>query len=120
VSDPLERLEHELASLRPAPLPASVVEAIAEELADPSQRMRFADRCLLATMSAGSLAACVIVGLVAWQVVGSEPRGAGGPAPSVVAVQSAVHPSVPPAPATLGQYQQALARAGTAIPEVIR
>ena len=120
MTDPLERLEHELASLRPAPLPASVVDAIAEELAS-ARPLGWGDRCLLAALSAGSLAACVIVGLVAWQVVASEPRGTGGSSPSAVAVQPPIHPSAPlQPPATLGQYQQALARAGDAIPEVIR
>jgi hypothetical protein len=116
VSDPLERLEHELASLRPTPLPANVVNAIANELAA-RPGVRFADRCLLAAMGAGSLAACVIVGLVGWQIIGNDLRGATAP-PSVVAVQSPVQPSVPPA--TLRQYQQALARSSDAVPELLR
>ena len=116
MTDPLERLEHELASLRPAPLSASVVDAIADELAErPS--VRFADRCLLAVMGAGSLAACVIVGLVAWQVIANASHGA-SVSPSIVAVQSPVYPSAPPA--TLRQYQQALARSSDAVPELLR
>jgi hypothetical protein len=116
VIDPLERLEHELASLRPAPLSAKVVDAIADDLSAPST-VRFADRCLLAVMGAGSLAACVIVGLVGWQLIASEWRGAPA-SPSVLAVQSPVHPSAPPA--TLRQYQQALARSSDAAPELFR
>jgi hypothetical protein len=103
VIDPLERLEHELASLRPAPLSAKVVDAIADDLSAPST-VRFADRCLLAVMGAGSLAACVIVGLVGWQLIAS-----GAPA----------SPSASP-PATLRQYQQALARSSDAAPELFR
>ena len=120
MTDLLERLEHELESLRPAPLSDRMVDAIVDELAS-ARPLGWGDRCLLAAMSAGSLAACVIVGLVAWQVVANEPRGASRPPPSVVAVQSPVNAiALTPPPATLGQYQQALARAGDAIPEVIR
>ncbi|MEA2711507.1 MAG: hypothetical protein QOF78_4108 [Phycisphaerales bacterium] len=114
MTDPIKRLEAELASLRPSPLSSKVVDAIADELADPP--LRFADRCLLAAMGAGSLAACVIVGLVVWQIAGSEPRASAQQ--QILAVQTP--PMQPLAPATLGEYQQALARSSDAVPEIFR
>ena len=123
MTDPIKRLEAELASLRPSPLSPRVIDAIAEDLADaggaPQQQpLRFADRCLLAVMSAGSLAACVIVGLIAWQIVDRAPDPA---APQqILAVQTPSAQSPAPTPATIGQYQQALARSHDAIPEILR
>ena len=107
MADPMERLEAELASLRPASLSSRVVDAIGDELADPP--MRLADRCLLAAMGAGSLAACVIVGLLTWQIAGDAP-------------QSQPQPTLAAQPATIAEYQQALARAssGDAVPEIFR
>jgi hypothetical protein len=115
----MERLEAELASLRPSPLSANVVQRIADELAaatPPPPPLRFADRCLLAAMGAGSLAACVIVGLIVWQVAGGA-----SPSPSsqqILAVQTP--PALPAPPATLRQYQQALARSSDVVPEILR
>ena len=60
MTDSLDRLEAELATFRPSPLSPGVADAIADELADPP--LPFADRCLLAVMSAGSLAACAYTG----------------------------------------------------------
>jgi hypothetical protein len=115
VTDPtkgLEHLETELASLRPTPLSPRVVDAIADELVDAGGApLRLADRCLLAAMGAGSLAACVIVALVTWQMKDGAAQPSSSP-PQVVAVQSPSPRS--PASATLGQYQQALARSSDA------
>ena len=124
MTDPIERLEAELAALRPTALSPRVIDAIADELAESGRApLRFADRCLLTVMGAGSLAACVIVGLLAWHIIGgrggvSQPSSS--PSPQVVAVQSP--PSSPsPASATLGQYQQMLARSSdAAVPELLR
>jgi hypothetical protein len=100
----MERLEAELASFRPTPLSSKVVAAIADELAaDPP--LRLADRFLLAAMSAGSLAACVIVGLLTWQFAAGAQHPSAPQAPILAA-----QPPPPPGPATIGQYQQALAR----------
>ena len=104
MADPMERLEAELTSLRPVSLSSQLVDAISDaigdDLADPP--MRLADRCLLAAMGAGSLAACVIVGVLTLQLAGSTAR----PPQPILAAQP-----TPAAPATIGQYQQALARA---------
>jgi len=116
VIDPMERLEAELASLRPSSLSVNVIGAIADELAEPPP-LRFADRCLLAVMSVGSLAACVIVGLTVWQVAGPASPSSLSPQ-QILAVQTP--PAAPPAPATLGQYQQALARSSDVVPEILR
>jgi len=119
VTDPMKSLEAELASLRPTPLSPRVIDAIVDELAE-RPTVRFADRCLLAVMGAGSLAACVIVGLVAWQIIANNSGVSASP--SIVAVQSPVQSPLPPSasPVTLRQYQQALARSSDAVPELLR
>jgi hypothetical protein len=123
VTDPtkgLEHLETELAALRPTPLSPRLVDAIAEELADAEGApLRLADRCLLAAMGAGSLAACVIVGLLTWQIMGGGAAQPSSPQ-QILAVQSPpAQPAAPP-PATIGQYQQLLARSSDAVPEIFR
>ena len=115
-----KRLEAELASLRPSPLSPRVVDAIADALADGGRApLRFADRCLLAVMGAGSLAACVIVGLIVWQIAGSAPH-AMPPQQQMLAVQTPAVPSPVALPPTIGQYQQALARSSDVVPEILR
>jgi hypothetical protein len=105
MTDPIERLEAELASLRPTPLSSRVTDAIGDELDGPP--MRLADRFLLAAMGAGSLAACVILGLLTWQFAADAPQ----PQPTLAAQPAA----------TIAEYQQALARAsGDAVPEIFR
>jgi hypothetical protein len=113
VNDPLERLEAELASLRPASLSRAVVDAIGDELASESQPLRFADRCLLAVMSAGSLAACVIVGLVIWRyaAIASPPPLASSP-PPVLDPRAPTH--------SLGGYREALADSGSVAAKMLR
>src|SRR5688500_16540968 len=114
MTDPSERpesqLESHLASLRPARLSPHVADRIAGDLADDSADgpMSFADRCLAAVMAAGALAACVVVGLVTWQVTQDSPTPA--PAGPTLAAESR--------PATLGQYQQALAQSSDALSEI--
>ena len=112
MTDPLEKLEKDLAAMRPAALSADVTRNIADRLAAASepQRWTFADRCLAAAMTAGSLAACIIVALLAWHSLGSSRSMP--TVPPQLAAQS-------PAP-TLGQYQQALARADDPAADIIK
>jgi hypothetical protein len=62
VNDRLERLEAELARLRPRPLPEALHEQIEARLA--TARRPWADRFLVSTMCAGALAACVIFAIL--------------------------------------------------------
>jgi hypothetical protein len=75
MTDPLERLENELARMRPQRVPASLIERIASDLSQPARRP-CADRLLIATMSAGGMAAAVIVAVLVL-----ESQGASGPRP---------------------------------------
>jgi hypothetical protein len=61
VSERLERLEAELARLRPHALPEALHERIETRLVE---RHLWADRLLVSTMCAGALAACVIVAVL--------------------------------------------------------
>jgi hypothetical protein len=111
VTDPLKKLENDLAALRPAALSSDVTRNIAARLAaDEPQRWTFADRCLAAAMTAGSLAACIIVALLTWQSLGSSP------AVPTLQPQLATYPPTP----TLGEYQQALARADDPAADIIK
>ena len=66
----LRQLESELASLKPAPLPAALHNAIARELDDAP--LTFADRILATFMGAGALAASIILAIVVLNVA-TEP-----------------------------------------------
>jgi hypothetical protein len=131
VTDPTKGLEAELASLRPTALSPRVVDAIAQELADaggapaPAPPLRFADRCLLGVMGAGSLAACVIIGLVTWQIIAGAAQPELSSPQQILAVQSPPAPAQPaasPPAATIGQYLQLLARSSSSdvVPEIFR
>ena len=91
--------EAELARLQPRALSRSVADGIARELDRPA-RMSIADRCLMSFMGAGALAASVIVGLLSWQVI--EDRSPRTPPAGAVVAQYRR--------ASMGEYQQALAR----------
>ena len=63
MTDPLERLEAELAAMHPRSMSAALVDRIGRALdGDASHKSpgRWADRLLIGVMSAGALAACVI------------------------------------------------------------
>jgi hypothetical protein len=92
--DPLKKLESELASFQPAHLSRAISDRISDHL-----DWSLADRLLAATMMCGSLAACIIVALVTWQLL--------APVPSAPSIQ----PQLAASPPTLGQYRQALASA---------
>lgn len=67
MTDPLERLEVELAGMRPRPMPADLTARIARTL-EPGRAVqvdrRWPDRCLIGALSSGALAACVIAGVL--------------------------------------------------------
>jgi hypothetical protein len=63
MTDPLDSLEKELRQMKPREFPRALNDAIEVQLAEQT-RWSWADRCLVGAMSAGALAACVIVGLV--------------------------------------------------------
>lgn len=60
--DPLHDVERQLAALKPAPLPAALAARIAAQL--DNAPLTLADRILAAFMTAGALAASVIVTIV--------------------------------------------------------
>ena len=100
--DPLDEFESELAGLQPAPIPQGLTARIAAEL-DRRARAKVADRCLMTFMTAGAAAAAVIVVLLIGPTSGSRP--------------------VAPAPlsaASVGEYQQALARSDGPTLEFLR
>jgi hypothetical protein len=62
----LDEIERELQRLRPAPLPAEMAARLHEEPED--ERLTMSDRVLAAFAGCGAIAACVIVGLMVWQL----------------------------------------------------
>jgi hypothetical protein len=93
-----EEFEAELARLRPSAVPRDLIARLAEQL-DESPRLSLADRCLMTFMGGGALAASLIVGLLTWQMTQDHsPRSMPSPA-------LASNP-----PASIADYQQALAR----------
>jgi hypothetical protein len=107
MADRFDKLEAELASLRPTGMSARLAESIANQFNE-EQRWNLADRCLAGAMSLGALAACVIVGILTWNTL--LPQSA---APTMPPLAQASSP-------TLGQYQQALARGPDAAAELFR
>jgi len=71
MTDRLERMESELAALRPQRVPAQLVDRIAADLSRSARQSR-ADRLLIATMSAGGIAAAVIVAVLVLESQGSS------------------------------------------------
>jgi ferric-dicitrate binding protein FerR (iron transport regulator) len=61
-----EEIERELQRLRPAALPARLAERLREEPEE--ERLTIGDRVLAAVAGCGAMAACVIVGLLMWQL----------------------------------------------------
>jgi len=108
MNENFDELESELSRLRPRRLPPGMSERIATKLDEPS-RLTLSDRVLMMFMGSGALAAMVIVGLLSWQILDARSPAS---APTPLAVQ---HP-----PASIGQYQQALARSDGAALELLR
>ena len=64
MNDKLDRLESELATMRPRALPAALVDRIEADLAAVLHLSRWPDRFLLSAIGSGAIAACVIVGVL--------------------------------------------------------
>jgi hypothetical protein len=90
----LEEIERHLRQLQPAPLPATLAARVHNEL--PEERLTLGDRILTAVAGCGAIAACVIVGLIVWQLSMPAPPQ---PSPSVLAAQQKL----------AAEYQQLLA-----------
>jgi hypothetical protein len=60
MTDPLDRLQNELDAMRPQRMPAALVDRIMTDLSPPARRC-WSDRLLIGAISAGSIAAAVIV-----------------------------------------------------------
>jgi hypothetical protein len=83
VSKRLERLEAELTAMRPRGVPAELTECIESHIAQSSRRS-WSDRLLILSMSAGGVAAAVIVGVVLVETLGAARLES--PAPADLAV----------------------------------
>ena len=101
-----ERLEAQLARVRPAPLPAGLFDRVADRvagrLAEAETPRHSGDRPLWCAIGAGLAAACTIVALLTSDSVGPPAAGGATPAVSRVAVGR---------PPRFGDYPQLLARA---------
>jgi hypothetical protein len=70
----IERLEAELARMRPAGVRGELMGRVAREV---EERLTFGDRMLAAWTGLGAVAACVIVGVAVWQMGAAPREGAG-------------------------------------------
>ncbi len=96
MTEPNDRLENELANMRPRVLDSELVGRIKAAISRGNVRP-WSDRLLIGAMCAGSLAACVIAGILAMPGHLSLPE---------------IHPTQTLAQApTIGSYTRALARA---------
>jgi hypothetical protein len=68
-----EEIERELGRLRPAGVPAELKERLRE--APGAERLTVGDRILAAFAGCGAVAACLVVGLVVWQLSQPAPPG---------------------------------------------
>jgi hypothetical protein len=90
VTDRLDKLESELAMMRPRDLPPRVSDGVERTLAEPTRSgRRRSDRLLLTAMAAGSLAACVIVGVVLSALANANTAPTRDPAPVMATVPHA-------------------------------
>jgi hypothetical protein len=96
MTEPNDRLEKDLANMRPRALDSELVGRIESAIARGDARP-WADRLLICAIAAGSLAACVIAGMLAMTSQVSLPK--------IRPTQTTAQ--VP----TIGAYTQALARA---------
>ena len=109
LDESMREFESQLSRLRPQPLSPALAARITVRLDVPA-RISFADRCLITFMGAGVLAASVIIGLLSWQALNDRPQ-VSSPTLAIVAQ----HP-----PASIGEYQQALARSNDSTLELLR
>jgi hypothetical protein len=61
MTDRLEKLESELAAMRPCALPSGLENRIANAI---TAKRPWADRCLMSAMTMGAMAACMIVSVL--------------------------------------------------------
>ena len=105
MSDRLDKLEAELTAMRPRDLPPRVVDKVERALTEPARSAQSrSDRLLLTAMAAGSLAACVIVGVVLTQLAAtaSPPRD---PTPVMASIPRAGDVSLALARANMNEMQ---------------
>jgi hypothetical protein len=100
MNEPLNRLEAELAAMRPRGLPAELVQRIEANIAAAdAQQSPWPDRFLLSAIGSGVIAACVIVGVLLKPANEPVPQRA----PAVMAATSD--------PPRAGDFSLAIARA---------
>jgi hypothetical protein len=104
MNDKLDRLAAEMASMRPRPLPADLVDRIESDVmtdASPSTLPSpWPDRFLLSAICSGTIAACVIITMLL------TPANNAFPSPPSVVATAAV-----PEPPRAGDYSLIIARA---------
>jgi|GEM_PF-5058889 len=71
--EPEDRIEAELARMRPHPMPADLTERLDACLSAPEPASPWPDRFLVSAMAAGALAACVIIGVLLTVATDSAP-----------------------------------------------
>jgi len=106
MTERFEKLEAELAAMKPREMPAEVFDAITSQLSD-AQPRNWADRCLIGAMSLGSLAACMIVAMLLMQ--------SPAPGPQNISVTR-----VPSDTTRMGDASQMLARADVRLGELLK
>jgi hypothetical protein len=94
MTDRLEKLESELAAMRPCALPKGLENRIGNSI---TAKRPWADRCLLSAMMMGAMAACMIVSVLV----------RGGAMNSLPAPTLNMNPGVP----RFGSYPQVVANA---------
>src|SRR6059036_938921 len=81
MSERIERLEAELVGMQPRPMSAQLLSGIESRFAAGEARP-WADRFMLSSITAGALAACVIVTVLMSEPRGSDLRAAGATSPA--------------------------------------
>jgi hypothetical protein len=89
MTDPMNQLEAELSGMQPWPLPENLADRIESELmASPARVSPWPDRFLLAAISSGAFAACVLVVVLLAGI-----NGRNTPAISMQAMTFTSHPT---------------------------
>jgi hypothetical protein len=108
MNEPFDKLEADLAKLKPRALSPQLVDRITEALDENPRPMNLADRCLASFMGAGGLAACVIAALLVMQAPPNNTPAM--PPPAQVSMQ----------PSSVAEFQQAMAQSSSASFELFR
>ena len=85
MNERLDEFESELSRLRPRDLSPGLTDGIATQLDMPA-RPSWSDRCLMAFMTGGALAASLIVGLMGWSALVDRTPVSVSNAPAVAVV----------------------------------